>query len=868
MPQSKNSKLMTVLLTSLVFLQAFILIALIAIFIGKRFGKNYSIHYSISKDEIAAAQHGAISLKFADHNFTLEVDSNEPIKYKLFYRAEDKIEAINEEGQGDPKFIDDDIYAGFCSNNTCTPHQNIEVGLLKVQIGDNQVNSLSFNLDNEEINFVHFQTTSNFDLSDQDQKFLEQKLVMTADERSTYVAPLYTLQPYSSPFNSQFWLNFHQLPDSTQNISLQEDSLDPSLVTEINAFSEQAFVVQTDMADQDYIYNLTLPLPDSYQDEELVIRSADTIDGPFQELDVQYEIDGDLVIIKDLQHDGVFVITQTGAGIVDNPILDDTCGLDMVLVLDTSGSIDNNELQQMRQAFHIFVDAFIPATPTQIAVVDFDTSARLIQDFSNDADVIKNAIDQGSSGGWTNWQDALDVTSDLNFPRASKADLVIFSSDGHPTRPLNQHYTQKNLELAKESANQLKQSGIRIMSLGIGNDLSVDNLKVISGPRVDSGDINTDIITTNFDQLAQNLSSFAQQLCGGKIIIQKQLDMNKDGDFEDSVDFDGTNESKYLKDWEFNLSGDQQATKVTDASGSLEFEVDPGTYTLTETLKNNYQQHSFSCRRQQTDVGQSIDLGIDNLELGQEETISCQVINQPLVAWSDKTVLFLEKSNNRETDKLLAGDDVTYTLTVRSPNQPVADVKVEDLMPEGFEYRTGSWTAESNYRGDLKEKGITTEPDYQSPGKWTLGDLDIGEEVTLTLKADISQKQKPGVYPDIAVAEGLSEQGELVYANEGTYFVGTEVEIIDEKQASETMDIKQQVITEKTKNDTDKKENSGAAEDEINKILPKTGLSTIWISLSLSLLVFGFGFLITAWLIHRKTRNRLNIKEHKINEKK
>ncbi len=869
MTKLKKSKFLSVFLTSLLLLQSLTLLVLVGAVISKYLGKDHFFHYSIGKKEITAAQHGIISLEFTGDHFNLQVDSNELIKYKLSYQTEDKIETIKEEGQGDPRF-EKMIYAGSCSRNDCTPHQNINVGVLKIQIGDDQINSLSFNLQNDEIDFVHFQSSSNFDLSDQDQNFLEQKLIMDNDERATYLNPLAALYPYRSPFNNKFWLNFHKLPNETQSISLQAQNLSSNLITEINAFSDQAFFIDTDMNNQDYIYDLTLPLPDNYQNEELIIRRSDSIDGPFQELNVQYEIDGELVIIKDVQQDGVFVITRTGSAIVENPLLDDTCGLDMVLVLDTSGSIDNNELQKMKQAFHSFVDAFIPATPTQIAVIEFDTAAKLIQDFSNDATVIKNAIDQGSSGGWTNWQDALDIASSLNFPRTSKANLVIFSSDGHPTRPLHQNYTQENLELAKESANQLKQNGTRIMSLGIGNDLSVDNLKIISGPKVDSGDINTDIITTNFDQLANDLSAFAQQLCGGKILIQKQLDMNKNGDLEDLVDLKGTNESEYLADWEFSLTGSQQATQSTDSSGSLEFEVDPGTYSLVEILKNNYEQQNFSCQKKQENIGEPITLGINNLKIGQEETISCHVINEPLVAWSNETVLFLEKSNNRETEKLVAGDDVIYTLKINSPNQPVADVQVTDLMPEGFNYRPGSWKAESNYRGNLKEQNITPEPNYQSPGIWSLGDLDVGEEVTLTLIADISQNQEPGTYPDLAIAEGESEQGEVVYANDGTYFVGTEVEIIAQEQANETLDIEKYIDKEKnkSKNEPNKEAESTETKSKEQPVLPKTGLSAIWLSLSVSLVISGSGFLTAAWLVYQQTKHKLDIKEHKINEKK
>jgi Mg-chelatase subunit ChlD len=93
---------------------------------------------------------------------------------------------------------------------------------------------------------------------------------------------------------------------------------------------------------------------------------------------------------------------------VDNPELESSCGIDMVLIIDSSGSIDNYELTQMKNAFKDFVDAFLPNTPTEIAVVDFDDTAALIQGYTDDPVLIKNKIDSTVSDGCTNWEAALE----------------------------------------------------------------------------------------------------------------------------------------------------------------------------------------------------------------------------------------------------------------------------------------------------------------------------------------------------------------------------------------------------------------------------------------------------------------------------
>ena len=81
-----------------------------------------------------------------------------------------------------------------------------------------------------------------------------------------------------------------------------------------------------------------------------------------------------------------------------NPVIQLSCGTDMVLVIDSSGSIDGTELQQMKDAYEDFVDAFLPFTPTQIAIVDFDTDATVVQGFTTNVANLNTAINGVLSG--------------------------------------------------------------------------------------------------------------------------------------------------------------------------------------------------------------------------------------------------------------------------------------------------------------------------------------------------------------------------------------------------------------------------------------------------------------------------------------
>jgi PKD repeat protein len=127
-------------------------------------------------------------------------------------------------------------------------------------------------------------------------------------------------------------------------------------------------------------------------------------------------------------------VVVVGIPTVPNPPLTQSCGLDVVLVIDGSGSIDNSEYSQMQAALVAFVNA-LAGTPTQFAFVEFATSAVVRQGFTADATTIINEINKPRvqpGGQYTNWQQGLLLAHNL-FPNRDNPDLIIFASMATPT---------------------------------------------------------------------------------------------------------------------------------------------------------------------------------------------------------------------------------------------------------------------------------------------------------------------------------------------------------------------------------------------------------------------------------------------------
>jgi len=73
------------------------------------------------------------------------------------------------------------------------------------------------------------------------------------------------------------------------------------------------------------------------------------------------------------------------------------------------------------------------------------------------------------------------------------------------------------LDSAILEANDIKSSngGTRIVTIGIGDVLEEDNLAKISGPEIDTGEWDADVMTAGFQDLSNTLVQYASNLCGG-----------------------------------------------------------------------------------------------------------------------------------------------------------------------------------------------------------------------------------------------------------------------------------------------------------------------------------------------------------------
>jgi hypothetical protein len=190
-------------------------------------------------------------------------------------------------------------------------------------------------------------------------------------------------------------------------------------------------------------------------------------------------------------------VTQPGP----NPNLPPRCGIDVMLVLDKSGSIaSSGATEAVRNATRAFLTA-LSGTGAAVSITDFSTTAEWQVDYTTvTANTITDVFepyltDVYDPAGWTNWEDAFQKVKEVNAdPGTPRADLVVFVTDGDPTaRNTDSGGTVTGLvegeaEALRRAANQadaVKGQGSHVFALGVGaavtKPTSARRLTAVSG---------------------------------------------------------------------------------------------------------------------------------------------------------------------------------------------------------------------------------------------------------------------------------------------------------------------------------------------------------------------------------------------------
>lgn len=139
---------------------------------------------------------------------------------------------------------------------------------------------------------------------------------------------------------------------------------------------------------------------------------------------------------------------------------------DIVLVLDTSGSMTGTPMAETKKASVNFIETILKQDAS-IGIVTYDSSATCASDFSVNEQTLKSAVSSISDGGTTNMDAGLSTARSMLQNSNAKKKIIVLMSDGIP----NEGRVDDSLIAF---ADEIKNDDILIYTLGFFENLRDD----------------------------------------------------------------------------------------------------------------------------------------------------------------------------------------------------------------------------------------------------------------------------------------------------------------------------------------------------------------------------------------------------------
>ena len=178
----------------------------------------------------------------------------------------------------------------------------------------------------------------------------------------------------------------------------------------------------------------------------------------------------------------------------------------IVLVLDTSGSMEGSPIQQTRSAAKSFIDQVLSGDAS-IGIVTYSSSASQRSSFSRNADALKSIVDGIDTGGMTNTDAGISTAASMLSGVTKGKRVIILMSDGLA----NEGRTGAEL---MEYIESLKNQGIYFYTLGFFEDLSGSDLSEGQSSMESIASPGYHYEVENADQLVNFFNDIADQING------------------------------------------------------------------------------------------------------------------------------------------------------------------------------------------------------------------------------------------------------------------------------------------------------------------------------------------------------------------
>lgn len=140
---------------------------------------------------------------------------------------------------------------------------------------------------------------------------------------------------------------------------------------------------------------------------------------------------------------------------------------DIVLVLDSSGSMDGTPIEETKEASLEFIKTVLDEDAST-GVVTYAASADVASDFCMNENQLDTAVNEISAGGGTNIESGLGTAYQMLQYSNARKKIIVLMSDGEPT-------DGRQGDSLVEYADSIKETGISIYTLGFFSELGEGN---------------------------------------------------------------------------------------------------------------------------------------------------------------------------------------------------------------------------------------------------------------------------------------------------------------------------------------------------------------------------------------------------------
>ena len=120
---------------------------------------------------------------------------------------------------------------------------------------------------------------------------------------------------------------------------------------------------------------------------------------------------------------------------VDTVLKNNSKNLDLIFVLDVSGSMNSDKISRVKSDSIELIETLFSNSNNRAALITFDTTSTVVSGLTNDKEKLTNQINRLSARGQTNYYQAL-VNVDTILQDYTKEDnrevVVLFLTDGYP----------------------------------------------------------------------------------------------------------------------------------------------------------------------------------------------------------------------------------------------------------------------------------------------------------------------------------------------------------------------------------------------------------------------------------------------------